>query len=96
MVHGCLSRSGRLPGTPQFIYTDCGANPLCSTPNKHSFHTDVLIFVLNSPTVELVLNDVVEDLKEVKDEVVVGWLGKEEPLCGEGLHQMHQPGTRHH
>ena len=27
---------------------------------------------------------------------MVGWLGKEEPLSGEGLHQVHQPSTRHH
>ena len=50
----------------------------------------------NFPTVKLILDDVVEDLEEVEDEVVVGRLGKEEPLGGEGLHQVHQPRTRHH
>ena len=27
---------------------------------------------------------------------MVSWLGKEEPLSGEGLHQVHKTGTRHH
>ena len=34
-------------------------------------------------TIELVLDDIVEDFQQVEDEVVVGWLGKEEPLGGE-------------
>ena len=69
---------------------------LCIAHQTHTAFIQIIIFVLNSLTIELVLDDVVEDLEEVEDEVVVGRLGEEEPLGGEGLHQVHQPRTRHH
>ena len=47
-------------------------------------------------TIELVLDDVVEDLEEEEDKVVIGGAGEEEPGGGERLQEVEHLVGRHH
>ena len=44
-----------------------------------------IVFFVAKLTVKLILDDVVQHLKKVEDEVVIGRLGKQVPSGGEGL-----------
>lgn len=46
--------------------------------------------------IKLILDDVVEHFEEKKHQVVVGWVGEQEPGSAEGLQKVEQFAGTHH